>query len=282
MKIIRSSKRFQREMEKQRLQGRRIGFVPTMGALHEGHLSLVRRAKRENDRVAVSIFVNPLQFGPKEDFKKYPRNETRDGKLLKTAGADYLFLPSPRDFYPENFQTSVEIGKVSEGLCGGFRPGHFRGVATVVTKLFNLAKPHTAYFGAKDFQQAAVIRRLAEDLNFDVEIKVMPTVRDHDGLALSSRNAYLSKDGRRQALSIPEALRWARSEVRKGNRNLKNLRRHIRSRLRRSLHKIDYVEFRDPVTLKPVERLKHKGVILLIAGWVGKTRLIDNAIMHAS
>lgn len=279
MKIIRSPRKFQQEMERLRARGRTLGFVPTMGALHEGHLSLVRRARRENRIVVVSIFVNPLQFGPREDLKRYPRPVHRDRSLLLKEKVDYLFMPSPRALYPQGYQTFVEVPDLSRRLCGKFRPGHFEGVATIVTKLFNLARPHRAYFGSKDYQQAQIIRTLARDLDFDLEVKLLPLVRDRDGLALSSRNAYLSSNERKRARSIPLSLIWAQSEIRRGNRSLTALRSGILRQLRPNLSRIDYVEFVELETLQPVKSVKNRLVIAL-AGWVGKTRLIDSAIIR--
>ena len=265
-------------MERLRTRGKTIGFVPTMGALHEGHLSLIRRARKENQMVVASLFVNPLQFGPREDYRRYPRNFRADRLLLAKEKVDYLFCPSLRSFYLPNHQTFVEVEKLSAGLCGRFRPGHFRGVATVVAKLFNLARPHRAYFGAKDYQQAVLLRQLARDLNFDLEVKIAPVIRDTDGVALSSRNAYLSAEERRRARSISQALFWARQEVRRGNRNPKALRAGILRKLRLNLSRIDYVEFVEPISLQPVRSIRGR-VLIALAGWVGKTRLIDNVII---
>lgn len=278
MKIIRNLVLFQQEMERLRARGRSIGFVPTMGALHGGHLSLVRRARRENQVVVVSIFANPLQFGPKEDFQSYPRTFSRDRALLSKEGVDYLLIPRAKSFYPAGFQSYVEVTELGRGLCGKFRPGHFRGVATVVTKLFNWVRPHRAYFGAKDYQQAVLLQRLAKDLNFNLEVKILPLVRDKDGLALSSRNRYLSARNRKRALAIPEALTWAGGQIRMGRRDLHFLRRGVRDRLRRSLDRIDYVEFVEAQSLKPVRTIRGR-LVIAVAGWVGKTRLIDNAII---
>lgn len=280
MKVLRNPIQFQREMKRLRTRSRRIGFVPTMGALHEGHLSLVRKARKENDVVVVSIFVNPLQFGPREDLLRYPRNLNRDRLLLVREKVDYLFLPENRLLYPSGYQTFVEVRGLSKGLCGKFRPGHFTGVATVVTKLFNLVGPHRSYFGAKDYQQARIIQQLAADLNFDVEVKVLPLVRDRDGLALSSRNQFLSMAERTRAQSIPRILSWAKGEVEKGNRNFTALQKDVRKRLQVGLDRLDYVEWVEPTTLKPVTKLKGK-IVLAVAGWVGKTRLIDNVIIKA-
>ncbi len=267
-------------MERFRRRGKTIGFVPTMGALHEGHLSLVRAAKRENQIVVVSIFVNPLQFGPKEDLKRYPRNLSRDRALLSKEKADYLFIPSSASFYPRGFQTGVEVPELGKELCGRFRPGHFRGVTTVVAKLFNLVQPHRAYFGAKDYQQATLIRQMVHDLNLNLKIKVLPTQRDKDGLALSSRNAYLSSAQRQSALSIFQSLEWLRKEVKRGHRNVKVLKQGVSSRLRRALDRVDYIEFVGPENLQGITKIKGD-FVAAIAGWVGKTRLIDNAIIRA-
>ena len=280
MKIIRSPRAFQKEMDRLRRQGRTLGFVPTMGALHEGHLSLVRRARRENDLVAVSIFVNPLQFGPKEDLKRYPKNFGQDCRLLAKARVDYVFAPSTKALYPSDAQTLVEISELSRGLCGRFRPGHFRGVATVVAKLFNLARPHRAYFGAKDYQQAMIVKQLVKDLNFDIEMRILPIVRDREGLALSSRNAYLSRSERARALSIPHSLAWAKTEIEQGNRNLRSIYAGVLRRLQGQLDRVDYVEFVEPETLQPVQSIRGS-LVIAVAGWVGKTRLIDNVIIHA-
>jgi len=279
MKVIRSTAQLQKTMAQLRARRKSIGFVPTMGAFHEGHLSLVRKARRENGVVVVSLFVNPLQFGPHEDFKRYPRNFARDRRLLSGTKVDYLFIPNLRSFYLAGFQTFVEVTELSRGLCGKFRSGHFRGVATVVTKLFNVVRPHRAYFGAKDYQQVVLIRRMAKDLNFDIGIKILPTVRDQAGLALSSRNAYLSDQNRARALAIPYALAWIKKEVRTGKRNLSALRSEVLRRLHQSLDRVDYVEMVEPESLTPVKRI-HGPFVVAVAGWVGKTRLIDNAIIR--
>lgn len=279
MKEIKDPRILQREMDRLRRSGRTIGFVPTMGALHEGHLSLVRRARRENGVVVVSLFVNPLQFGPKEDFNRYPRSLGRDRETLQGEKVDYLFRPNAPSFYLSGHQTFVEAAELSRGLCGRFRPGHFRGVATVVTKLFNLVMPHRAYFGAKDYQQARIVQALVRDLNFNLEIKILPTLRDRDGLALSSRNRTLSSSERERALAIPRALAWAREEVRKGRRNFHSLRQGTLRRLRASRIRIDYVEFVEPRNLEPLKAVQGP-FLIAVAGWVGKTRLIDNAIIR--
>jgi pantoate--beta-alanine ligase len=281
MKKITNPVQFQKQMEKLRLKGLQIGFVPTMGALHEGHLSLVKKARRENDVVAASIFVNPLQFGPKEDLSKYPRTLAADSKLLQKAGADYLFSPNALDFYPEDFSTSVNLKKLTGNLCGRFRPGHFEGVTTVVAKLFNLTKPHRVYFGAKDFQQAAVIRRMIRDLSMDIEFRLCETVREKDGLAMSSRNRYLNPADRKRAGAISQVLFELREKVRSGKTDLKQLQAEAVRKLKGTVDQVQYFEIVDPETLEPL-RAKQKNMLAAAACFVGKTRLIDNVIITSS
>lgn len=271
-------------MEKKRLQGKRLGFVPTMGALHEGHLSLVKTAKKENDFTAVSIFVNPLQFGPKEDFKKYPRPLNQDAALLKSVKADCLFIPDAAGLYPEGFQTRVAVGLegssgLTQGLCAKFRPGHFEGVATVVAKLLNLAKAHRAYFGAKDFQQAAVIGRMVTDLDLDVKIRVCPIVREKDGLAMSSRNRYLTPENRRRAGMISKTLFELKSMIEKGKAFDAALGA-ARKKLSEHTDKIDYLEVVDSETLETVKRPRGQ-MTAAAACFIGGTRLIDNVSIRA-
>lgn len=266
-------------MDQERLKGRLLGFIPTMGALHEGHISLVRAAKKENGRVAVSIFVNPLQFGPKEDFKKYPRTLAADCAMLKKAGADFVFTPQAADLYPQGFQTRVQVGEervfgLTRGLCAAVRPGHFEGVATVVIKLLNLAKPHRAYFGAKDLQQAAVIRRMVLDLDLDVRIRVCPIVREKDGLAMSSRNRYLSAEDRVRALVLSRSLRMLKEALERGEPFASSLSQ-ARRVLAAASERVDYLEVVDPETL---EVLKSPRPVMTAAAacLIGTTRLIDN------
>lgn len=256
-----------------------VGFVPTMGALHEGHLSLVHAARKENNRVVVSVFVNPMQFGPKEDFKKYPRNLNRDRELLSKEKIDVLFCPSVREIYPEGSQTKVQLNGLSRGLCGRSRPHFFAGVTTVVSKLFHLVQPTRGYFGAKDYQQAQVIKRMVQDLNFPVEIKVLPTVREADGLAMSSRNAYLSPLERRQAPVMNLSLDFAERLIRGGLRDVSRIQQEIRDFLRPFISKIDYVEVVHPETLTPIQQISGSG-LLAIACYIGKTRLIDNRVVR--
>ncbi len=259
-----------------------VGFVPTMGYLHEGHLSLVRRARSECQHVVVSIFVNPTQFGPGEDYQRYPRDEARDLALLEREGVDLVFVPSAAEMYPEGFATWVEVsGPLTERLEGASRPGHFRGVATVVLKLFNLVQPHRAYFGEKDAQQLRVVRRMVSDLNLPVEIVPCPTVREPDGLAMSSRNVYLSPEERTQALALSRALELARRLVREeGLRDAAELRRRLEDFLRRSPGvALDYVSVAHPETLAELERIEGPALVLLAAR-VGPARLIDNALIE--
>jgi pantoate--beta-alanine ligase len=255
--------------------GKSIGFVATMGALHDGHLSLVRLAKKSCGFTVVSIFVNPLQFGPGEDLERYPRREKEDAALLEREGVDLLYSPDPRTFYPAEFSTTIDVRRVSEHGEGGIRPGHFRGVATVVAKLFHQIQPDTAFFGAKDLQQVAVVRRMVEDLDFPIRIEVGETVREPDGLALSSRNAYLTPDQRQVAAGFPAALFEARDRVAAGERDSSRLERDTRLDLDSAGLTVDYVEVVDPETMARPRRIG-PAARLTAAVRVGKTRLIDN------
>ncbi|WP_448592209.1 pantoate--beta-alanine ligase [Thermoflexus hugenholtzii] len=255
------------------------GFVPTMGYLHEGHLSLVRRARAENDRVAVSIFVNPTQFGPHEDYARYPRDLERDLRLLEPLGVDLVFVPSVEEMYPPGFQTWVIVEEVSRPLEGASRPGHFRGVATVVAKLFNILQPDRAYFGQKDAQQTVVIRRMVQDLNIPVEIVICPTVREPDGLAMSSRNTYLSPEERRAATVLFRALQAAKARYEAGERDAERLREAMREVIRAEpLARIDYVSVAHPETLQELEQVEGPA-LLSLAVYIGTTRLIDNIML---
>lgn len=263
-------------------RGETLALVPTMGFLHEGHLSLIREGAQRADKVAVTIFVNPTQFGPNEDLDRYPRDLAGDVAKCGEAGAWLVYAPSdPSEVYPDGFQTWVDVEKVSLGLCGGKRPGHFRGVATVVSKLLALFRPRWALFGEKDFQQLAVIRRMARDLDLDAwtEIVGMPIVRDDDGLAKSSRNAYLSSHDRQRALSLSRSLLQAKALFDTGERNTERLVETARSGLEGSVDRVDYVELVDATSLEPVERIEGP-VCLLVAAFVGKTRLIDNLVLE--
>ncbi len=256
-----------------------VGVVPTMGALHEGHLTLVRRARAENDHVFVSIFVNPTQFGPNEDFTAYPRDTERDLKLLEAEGVDYVFTPGVEEMYQPGAETYVDVGSITDRLEGEHRPGHFRGVATVVLKLLNILKPTRAYFGRKDAQQLVVIRRMVRDLNLDVEIVPVETVREADGLALSSRNAYLNDSERQAALCLSSALTLAREMWTRGTRDADYIRRRMLDIISdEELAKPDYVSIADPNTLEELERI-HGPALISMAVRIGRTRLIDNVTL---
>lgn len=280
MKIIRGLDSVRRTVLAWRRAGRRVGLVPTMGALHEGHASLIRRARRENDEVVVSVFVNPTQFGPGEDFSRYPRPFARDAALCRTERASALFAPKPSALYSGDHQTWVTVEKLALPLCGPFRPGHFRGVATVVLKLFNIVQPDRAYFGEKDFQQLRVLQQMVKDLNVPVKIVPCPTVREPSGLALSSRNAYLSPDERAAAPLLRRALRTA-GQVLKSRRNISEAQRAARKALRQIPGaRVQYLEILDPKTLDVPQK---SGPFLLAAAvYVGRTRLIDNLAVRVS
>jgi pantoate--beta-alanine ligase len=258
-----------------------VGLVPTMGYLHAGHVSLVERARRENDSVAASLFVNPTQFGPTEDLARYPRDLERDTRLLEAAGCDLLFAPFALEMYPSGFETAVDVGTVAATLEGARRPGHFKGVATVVLKLFNIVQPDRAYFGQKDAQQLAVIRKMARDLDLPVEIRACPTLREADGLAMSSRNIYLDADDRRAAPALYRALAAARDRWSAGERDAEALRQAMRAVLAAEPRiVIDYVSVADPETCRELERT-FGPALLSLAATVGKARLIDNVVVGA-
>lgn len=258
---------------------RRIGFVPTMGALHDGHLSLVRAAKAQSDSVVVSIFVNPMQFGPTEDFSKYPRSFERDRDLLETEEVDLLFAPSVGEIYPGGARTFVTVDGLSERLCGGSRPGHFRGVTTVVAKLFNIVGPELAFFGQKDAAQVAIIKRMVTDLNLPVQIVVCPIVREPDGLAMSSRNAYLNPEERRRALVLSRALRKVEHSFSQGERNTPALISAGKDVFAEEpLVRLDYFEIVNPDTLESVQTVEGPS-LAAAAAYVGTTRLIDNVVL---
>lgn len=258
-----------------------VGLVPTMGYLHQGHLALVEQAARENEHVIVTIFVNPTQFGPNEDFSRYPRDTERDLALLRSAQVDAVFLPSVDEMYPSGFQTSIEVSGVSQGLEGERRPGHFRGVATVVGKLFNLVQPDRAYFGQKDAQQAAVIRRMAADLAFPMQVIIVPTQREANGLALSSRNVYLSETERAAAPVLFRALKAAQARYSEGIRDAETLRQTMREVLAREpLAEVEYVSAADAETLQELRGISQRPILLSMAVRFGRTRLIDNLILN--
>ena len=280
MKIIRSINQMQEFALRAAASQKTIGFVPTMGALHQGHLSLIRQARKDNDLTVVSIFVNPAQFGPREDFKKYPRVFKRDAAFCKKEGVDVIFYPQAKAMYPDNYQAYVNVEDLSSPLCGKPRLGHFRGVATVVSKLFNIVRPNSAYFGQKDAQQSVIVKRLASDLNFPVKIKVMPIVREVDGLAMSSRNRYLNQKERRDALVLYKALRLAQHLIKSGLKDSSRIilrMRQLISKKRRA--KIDYTAIVDAQTLEPIKKIK-AGCLIALAVYIGKTRLIDNIVIE--
>ena len=279
MRLIHTPADMQRWALEQRAAGHRIGCVPTMGCLHEGQLSLVKRAQTRADQVVVSIFVNPTQFGPNEDFSRYPRTVEQDLELCRAAGVQAVFLPQATDMYAADHSVYVIEERLGGGLCGAARPGHFRGVCTVVAKLFNLTLPHAAVFGQKDYQQATIIRRMARDLNFSVEIVVAPIVRETDGLALSSRNRFLSAEERQRALGLNRALRVAQEACTAGDTDAAALCQRLRVTLTDTDGlRVDYVAAVDGDTLAPAVRLQ-PGVVIALAAFAGKTRLIDNAIL---
>jgi pantoate--beta-alanine ligase len=280
MEIIDQAAAMQAWSEAERSRGLRLGFVPTMGYLHEGHLDLVRHARRVCDRVVVSIFVNPKQFGPKEDLSTYPRDMARDLSLLEGCGVDVVFTPGVEEIYPPGFQTRVEVTEVTRGLCGAFRPDFFPGVATVVLKLFNLTRPHFAVFGEKDYQQLVTIKRMVSDLHLPIEVEGRPTVREPDGLAMSSRNVYLKPEERDSARSLSQALGLARDLVARGVRDtgqiLGLVRGHIESR---PMTRVQYAVIVDRETMAEVSEVK-PGALLALAVFVGATRLIDNGVIE--
>jgi pantoate--beta-alanine ligase len=278
VKIVKKISILQKEASRLKRKGRQVGFVPTMGYLHEGHLSLVRFAKKENDVVVVSIFVNPAQFGQHEDLQKYPRDLKKDLRLLKGL-CDIVFIPASKDMYPKGSCTFVEVRGTSDILCGSTRKGHFAGVTTVVSKLFNIVLPDNAYFGQKDAQQAVIIKKMARDLNFSVKISVLPIVRQKDGLALSSRNAYLSSKERKEAVVLFQALRSAEHMVAAGVRDSNKVIQTLGDFIARTPSaRVDYIEITDKNTLASVRTIE-KEALLLLAVHIGQTRLIDNTIL---
>ncbi len=280
MEIIYNIPLMQKKADQLRVKGKKIGFVPTMGFFHEGHLELMRVARKNADVVVVSIFVNPIQFGPSEDYSRYPRDIERDKKKAQEVGVDILFIPSVEEMYPEGFQTKVRVEKLTQHLCGLFRPGHFDGVTTVVTKLFNIVKPHIAVFGEKDYQQLLVIKRMVKDLNMDIHIIGVPTVREADGLAMSSRNTYLTPEERKSALCLKKSIDLAKEMVEKGETDASVIKKKVEELISSyPFTKIQYVSICDPETLEEVSQIKDKALIAM-AVFVGNARLIDNAILE--
>ncbi|MHB8769772.1 MAG: pantoate--beta-alanine ligase [Syntrophales bacterium] len=278
MRILRTAKEMQAVADEQRRQGRRIAFVPTMGCFHAGHLNLMRLGRNAADCLVVSIYVNPTQFAPTEDFASYPRDLERDRQLAEGVGVDWIFSPDDREMYPEGYQTYVEVEGVTQNLCGVSRPRFFRGVTTVCTKLFHIVKPHLTVFGRKDFQQYVTITRMVRDLNMDIEVVGMQTTREPDGLAMSSRNLYLKPQERESALSLSRSLRLAKGLYEKGEREVGVILAQVRAFIASHPHtEIDYVRICDTATMTDVARIENEAVIAL-AVRVGKTRLIDNHV----
>jgi pantoate--beta-alanine ligase len=284
VKIVREKDELRKALAEPRRRGKRIGLVPTMGYFHEGHLSLMRSAREDCDVVVVSLFVNPTQFGPSEDLESYPRDEDRDAELAALEGVDLLWMPDADRMYPEGFATTVEVGNELTGVLEGDPshrgPSHFRGVTTIVAKLFNAVQPDVAYFGRKDAQQALVIERMTQDLDFPVEIAVLPTVREDDGLALSSRNAYLTPEQREQAAAISRALRAADEAARGGETSTDALVETVSNELRNAGIEPEYVEARAAEDLSPIATLNGRPVLVAVAARVGRARLIDNVLIN--
>jgi pantoate--beta-alanine ligase len=280
MKIITTISEMQDHSDRLRDQGDRIGFVPTMGFLHEGHLSLMRKAREENHALVVSIFVNPTQFGPGEDYASYPRDLEKDASLCQEVGCDVLFTPGADEMYLQGYVTTVSVSGLTETLCGASRPGHFDGVTTVVSKLFNIVRPHMAYFGLKDYQQYRVILRMAQDLNMNINIIGLPTIREEDGLAMSSRNAYLYDDERSGALSLSRSLEAAREMVREGIRDPRAIEEKVTGIIESEpTNRIDYVSVVDADDLTPLSTIEDR-TLLALAVFVGDARLIDNTVLE--
>jgi len=282
MRVVHDIEEMRAISEKARAEGKTVGLVPTMGALHSGHIELARRAREECGIVIMSIFVNPIQFGPNEDYEAYPRTLKADAELAEEAGVDYIFAPDAKQMYPKEPLTSVDVGKLTEHLCGASRPGHFRGVATVVAKLFNITRPHRAYFGMKDAQQLRVLIRMNEDLNFGITIVPVPTVREADGLAISSRNTYLSREDRLRAVVLSRSLKLAERLVASGELDAGKIKSAMRDLIMSEVPDalIDYVEIVDDDTVQPIDKVDGKALVAL-AVRIGGTRLIDNVTVKA-
>lgn len=279
MEVVSTISQVRERIKQWRKEGKTIGFVPTMGYLHEGHGSLIQKAG-ENDKVVVSIFVNPMQFGPNEDLASYPRDLEKDKAYCESLGVDLIFHPDSKEMYSERFCTYVDMSGLTEELCGKSRPVHFRGVCTVVSKLFHIVQPDRAYFGQKDAQQLAIIKQMVEDLNIDVEVIGCPIIREHDGLAKSSRNTYLNEEERVAALVLSQAIKIGEDLVQNGERNATLVKEAMLSKIKSEpLAKIDYVKIVDGLTMQPVERIE-KTILAAIAVYIGKTRLIDNFIFE--
>jgi pantoate--beta-alanine ligase len=279
MIIEKDIQNIRRIIKEAKSQGKTVGFVPTMGYLHRGHISLVEQAKRENGFVVMSIFVNPTQFGEGEDFEAYPRDMERDSQMAKEAGVDVLFNPNAEQIYPKGYKTFVDVEQITHSLCGASRPGHFRGVSTVVAKLFNIVKPDKAYFGQKDAQQVSVITQMVRDLNMDIGIVPCPIVREEDGLAMSSRNAYLNTEQRKAALILSKALFMAKEIINNGEQNAYRIKQAIAEKIQTEpLANIDYIKIVDAIELINIDQIKGD-ILIALAVRIGKTRLIDNIRM---
>jgi pantoate--beta-alanine ligase len=280
MKVLKTIREMKEVSAELKSCGLSIGFVPTMGSLHEGHLSLVRRSIAQADRTVVSIFVNPTQFGRGEDFKKYPRDLKKDLKILEKEGVDFFFVPEAKEMYPDDYKTYAEVDELQDKLCGRSRPGHFRGVCTIVLKLFHIIEPDLSFFGQKDAQQAIILRKMVKDLDMDEKIEVLPVVRNKEGIALSSRNEYLSLEERKAALCLSKSLKKARSMIEKGERDAEKIIRIMKKIIAEEpLARIDYVEIVEMKELDPLPRIEGEALIAL-AVFVGKARLIDNIIVR--
>ncbi|MCP2605338.1 pantoate--beta-alanine ligase [Candidatus Aminicenantes bacterium AH-873-B07] len=281
MKTVESIKEMKKIVRDLKRKNEIIGFVPTMGYLHEGHLSLIRESVKKANKTIVSIFVNPTQFGPSEDYNRYPRDIERDKRLLEIEKVDYLFYPCVEEMYPKGYKTYVETTHLQDKLCGRSRPGHFRGVCTVVLKLFNIVQPDIAFFGQKDAQQAIIIKRMVKDLNLDVKIEVMPIIREKDGLAMSSRNTYLNPEERKSATVLYRSLQLAKKLIEKGERNSELIISKMKELIEAEpFSKIDYIEIVDLEELNPIKEIKNEALIAL-AVYIGNTRLIDNIIVKS-
>ena len=281
MELLRTIEEARQFVLSQKKREKSIGLVPTMGYLHEGHLSLVHTAREQNDLVVVSIFVNPTQFGPQEDLDRYPRDLEKDRNSCSQAGVDAIFMPTAKEMYPERFHTWVQVDTITETLCGASRPGHFRGVATVVSKLFNIIQPDRAYFGLKDFQQAVVIKQMVRDLNMPLEIVTVPTVREADGLATSSRNKYLTAKQRARAPVLYNTLKLGQRLIEAGEHNADVVHEAMVKEIESQPNtRIDYISVCNPETLAPVDKIENR-VLLAMAVWLGNTRLIDNILVEA-
>lgn len=280
MKILKTIREMKEVSAKLKSSGLSIGFVPTMGSLHEGHLSLVRRSIIQADHTVVSIFVNPTQFGPEEDFKRYPRDLKKDLEILEKEGVDFVFAPEAKEMYPDGYKTYAEVHELQDKLCGRSRPGHFRGVCTIVLKLFHIIKPDLSFFGQKDAQQAIILKKMIKDLDMDGKIEVLPIVRNKEGIALSSRNEYLSLEERKAALCLSKSLKKARSMIEKGERDTEKIIQGMKEVIAEEpLARIDYVEIVEMKELDPFPRIRGETLIAL-AVFVGKARLIDNTIVR--